>query len=113
MSAPTSKEEYEARFMANQEVVGFGPDVATIMPCPFCAAPLWLKLRIMDFEQKALQEGATCLECGRSAKGLVTHPQGGGVSVEMVQTGGDDPPPWIPPIRRIDGEGELAHGTTV
>lgn len=106
MSEPTSLAEYTARFNANTEVTGYGTEVAMHVPCPFCAAPdwaVWALIRATD----AMREDRTCRECGRSARSEVMALPGGGTSVELVQTGGPDAPPWLdPPPRRVSAGGQ-------
>lgn len=97
---PTTREEYEKRFFENNKFSGFGTNTTVHMPCPFCAAPDWLTYRVID-SQTGLAKGAVCAECGRSAKGLVERDQSG-IRLEIVQTGGLDPPPWLPPMRRVE-----------
>lgn len=103
MSAPSSLDEYNRRFAANAKVSGYGMDVAQHFPCPFCAAPEWLVIKIMDLamDSSAMSSARTCKECGRSGRMLLNPTAGGGSSMELVQTGGDDPPPWMPAIRRV------------
>lgn len=102
-SEPATRDEYLARFAANQKVSGFGAETTQHFPCPFCAAPDWLVSRILEVETK-IQQDTRCAECGRSAKALVqkdlVH---GGTRIELVQISGPDAVPLFdPPIRRID-----------
>ena len=98
MSEPTSREEYEAKFKANQKITGLGLDVTMHVPCAFCAEPDMLVHRVVDTEQ-AYSAGAVCKFCGRGIRGIFTHDRGG-VSLEIVQTVGAAPPVWLPAIRR-------------
>lgn len=100
MSQPNSMAEYSERFHNNNKIEGYGTAVKTIAPCPFCAASDWLCMPILDVEG-ALKKGATCKECGRSAKAIFKY-ENGDKSFEIVQTGGDDPPEWLQPkMRRV------------
>lgn len=99
MAHPTSYEEYVERFHAGEKITGFGLEVTVHMPCPFCAAPDWLVYRVLNVE-KAIAEGKTCTECGRTAKTLVRHGEGS-VGFEIVQTGGPDQPEWLTPKMRV------------
>lgn len=92
---PTSMEELSARFAANQKITGFGLEVATHMPCGFCGAPDLFIMPITD-AQSAMVKGSVCKECGRGTKALFTE-HDGGISFEIVQTSGDDPPAWLAP----------------
>lgn len=100
MTTPTNATEYLERFYANQKVSGYYTEVKTHCPCPFCAAPDWMILRIL-YTQEDMQKDTTCKECGRSAKAVITTHHGG-VSFEFVQTGGPDQPEWLTPkMRRL------------
>lgn len=98
MSAPATKEEYETRVAQNVGVTGFGEATTSIFPCPFCGAAEFLRVPLLD-TYSALEKGAACSECGRSARWVVQR-SGGSTAVEMVQTAGDDPPEWVP-CRRL------------
>lgn len=99
MSDPASYDEYMKRFKLGETVNGYGIDTSVSTPCPFCAAPDFMKFKIMEV-QPAMENGATCSECGRSARAIVKR-ESGNISFEIVQTGGDDPPEWLPQIRRV------------
>lgn len=112
MSQPQNYDEYLKRSKANQRLTGHFFETAMVLPCPFCAAPDFLEARIVDEAfllgrereapmARALMAGRTCRECGRSAKAIVTH-EGAGVRIEVVQSGGDPLPAWLPAIRRVD-----------
>lgn len=101
MTEPQSKEEYEKRYHANTRIEGFFAETTTIAPCPFCAAPDWLRMPILT-TQEAMAEGATCKQCGRSARAVFTSEHPGHTQFELVQTGGLPPPPWLPFIRRVE-----------
>jgi hypothetical protein len=99
VNQPTSYDEYIERFHSNQRITGYGLATKTHYPCPFCAAPDWMVAWILETDT-AIEKGATCNECGRSAKAIVKQTKGG-VTFEFVQTGGDDRPEWLPgEIRR-------------
>ena len=99
MSAPSTMAEFERRYLENYEVTDYGIDAANHFPCPFCAAKDWYVVRIVDFAQTS--PSMTCAECGRSGQ-LLYSEQNGETRMEIVQTGGEDPPDWCyPPIRRI------------
>ncbi len=97
MTEPTTKAEYERRFKAAYRIEGYGPDITMHLPCPFCAAADWLAQPVFDPDRPRSGRGpdVTCYGCGRTAAFIHT-PTGGGTTVELVQTGGDDPPPWVP-----------------
>lgn len=102
MSQPKNHDEYLARFYLNRKVSGFGPLSVTVScPCPFCSAADFMIFAVIDTEE-AMAEGATCKECGRGAKAVLSSPAGGGKQFEIVQTSGDDQPEWLKPkMRRI------------
>lgn len=98
MTHPTSMQEYTERFAKNGRMEGFGLSTKTIMPCPFCAAPDWMAIPIMDPET-AMKKGAECKECKRSARAIFSKTLGG-VSFAIVQSGGPDQPEWLEPKMR-------------
>jgi hypothetical protein len=99
-SEPTNYKQYLERFNENQSISGFGPGNVTVhLPCPFCAAKDFMKYELMQVED-AMKRGATCKECGRSAKAIFTYLENG-KSFEVVQTDGPDQPPWLPEMRRV------------
>jgi hypothetical protein len=101
MSEPTSLEDYERRFAANQQIDGYGLEVTSHSPCPFCAAPDWASWPILETEE-VMQRESTCRECGRSGRFIFTVNTPDHKQFEFVQTGGADPPAWLqPPPRRI------------
>lgn len=96
MCTPTTKEEYERRFVANQRIEGRGVNGITFRtPCPACAAPDFLVHKLVEVE-RAWEEGAVCVECGRGFRGQFSRPAGpyAGVRFTIVQTRGDDVPAW-------------------
>lgn len=100
---PPNKDEYERLYHANTKIEGFGMEVRQVLACPFCCAPGFMTLWVIKNggPQAGLAKGATCERCKRGAKGIIKH-QGGGVQFEIVQTVGDDPPAYLPPMRRAD-----------
>ena len=100
--APTNTTEYLRRFFLSQKIEGYGLDTTIHMPCPFCAAPDWLVHKLICTHE-ALESGATCKECERSAKAVFTETKASGVTAfEMVQTAGPDQPEWLQPkMRRV------------
>lgn len=112
MTDPATAEEYAELAFVNTVIDGYGLGVCTHMPCPFCAAPDWLALYpaagllLGDSEPNmydVMDKGATCGSCGRSARWVVRRDiPDSNVQAELVQTGGPDPPSYLPPIRRID-----------
>lgn len=101
---PKDFAEYQKLVWANQKITGFGADVKTHFPCPFCAAPEWLVQPITDGidDYPIMKAGATCQNCGRSAKFIFKRGHGS-LEFELVQSGGPAAPDWLEPkIRRID-----------
>lgn len=108
---PPTLEAYNEVFNANTRVEGYFTDVCQHVPCPFCAQPDWQQLRpaagVLPGDDRPnidaqMAEVRKCSNCGRSAKAIVTRTENG-VSAEFVQTGGDPPPSYLPPMRRVDG----------
>lgn len=102
---PKDAEQFERRFAANSKVDGFGADIKTHIPCPFCAHPGFNVVPILSTEE-ALTSESTCAACGRSGKNVMTE-DAEGKAFEFVQTGGPDPDPWQIEAqgapRRVDG----------
>jgi hypothetical protein len=93
--------DLNAAVVANVQYDGFGMGTAQIMPCPFCATPGMMRVRVMNARED-MERGGHCDQCGRSIKALFTDMADGSYSFELVLTEGDDPPPWLlPPIRRV------------
>jgi hypothetical protein len=101
MSEPGSLDEYNAKYMRNMKMEGFGINGTKMhQPCPFCAEPDFVIFPIFEME-KHMSRPHTCKSCGRSAKCIFEH-VAGGVQMEIVQTGGLEPFPYLPKMRRID-----------
>jgi hypothetical protein len=99
MTQPTNADEYLKRVKENQSLSGHGADTTLHMPCPFCGAAEFMTYAIGAMEA-VTGKGATCKECGRSARFLYEHHHDR-ASFEIVQTGGPDQPQWlIPKMRR-------------
>lgn len=100
MPDPDNLEEHQGSTVANCKVSGFGiENVRQHICCPFCTAPGWKEYRIIDAPQEMVKN-ATCKVCGRSARIIITKGPGGAM-LEIVQTGGTDPPAYLPPMRRV------------
>lgn len=108
MPDPATLDEYVARFHANTKVHGYGLDLTNEVPCPFCGAPNFAAWQVVagilpGDERPNLDaqmgEETTCSECGRSGRHIVVRDPSG-VSATFVQTGGPDPPAYLPPLRR-------------
>lgn len=98
---PKNADEYTERFQKSYRLEGFGPEVLIYMPCPFCAAPDFIVHGIME-TAAALSKGATCRECGRSARAIIIEETPGSHQLEIVQTGGPEQPDWLQPqMRRV------------
>lgn len=96
---PPDLHEYNSLYMANHRITGFGIEgVTQHFPCPFCADPDWLVVKIMDFGTST--DPVKCSHCSRTARIEATE-ENGGKRIEIVQTAGDDPAPYLPPFRRV------------
>jgi hypothetical protein len=96
-----SLEDYTSRYAGNVRVTGVGTETTLHYPCYACAAPGLFTQRILD-GSNAIVAGATCSECGRRFRGVVTGHPVGGMRVEIVQSSGDDPPAYLPAFRRVE-----------
>lgn len=101
---PKCRDEYDNAYKAHTVFEGFGLDTTMVVPCPFCAAPKFMRWSPVPTSpiaiEKVLEAGAICEKCGRGMRGI-TDTSGGDVRVEMVQTCGVDPAPYLPPMRRV------------
>jgi hypothetical protein len=109
MNEPTTKEEYEVLYHQNYKVTGFGAETTNHFPCPFCAAPGWSHITIVEMGNDTRPH--ECKNCGRSAK-MVFQRDGSGTKMSIVQTAGADPPPWVPIKRGEDFENPIAEVRT-
>lgn len=96
---PASQDDFNTKYMAAHKVTGYGAEVATHFPCPFCAAPGFQVAPILDV-QGAIAKEATCKACGRSGKWVYYPTPAGSSAFTFVQTGGEDPPAWMEPKPR-------------
>lgn len=95
-----NRDEYDKKFYANQKISGQGiGNVFVHMPCPFCAEEDFVVYEVLQVE-KALAKPIVCKHCQRGAKTVFTR-DSSGVSFEIVQTSGEDPPDFLPPMRRV------------
>lgn len=98
MSDPADYQAYMARFAENHKIEGEGFDTTMRVPCPFCCAPDFQVYRILEAKEEMVKD-STCKECGRSGKIVLTEETGGNTTLELVQTGGEPPPPYLPVVR--------------
>lgn len=97
MTAPTTVEEFNARYNENYKTEGFGlGNVFCDLPCFFCAAPNFARYEIMEFETIMTKEHI-CTECERGAKAIIAH-EGETSTLRVVQTCGPDAPDFIAPM---------------
>lgn len=103
MPDPATREEYDARVLAHSGPFGFGiEETGMRYGCPFCGAPNWHEYKLIDsiHDESVVTQEKTCAECGRSGRFLIEHPGPGQTTMELVQTGGDDPPAYLDPAPR-------------
>lgn len=105
MSAPTTLDEYNERYQLASKIDGFGFSVSMTLPCPFCCEPGFWKYYVLHEGAEGMREvcskEAVCKACGRGAKLIFTGvPGSGSVGFTCVQTRGDDPPAFLPKMRR-------------
>lgn len=102
MTDPATLEEFNARANKNTRYTGQSPgNVTSHCPCPFCGAPDFMVFNVFDAEQ-VFEVGARCGECLRSMRANIKRKGDHSVVMEFVQTGGADPPPYLPKMRRVD-----------
>jgi hypothetical protein len=95
-----TREEYDAKYTANTKITGGGLDTAMHMPCPGCAEPDWLIIKVLVDMKEKMAAGAECTHCHRSFRGIYEESPSS-TKMELVQTGGDDIPDFLPKIRRV------------
>lgn len=100
MTAPRNLEEYLARSHKNSRVEGHGlGNVWMHMPCPFCAAPDFLKYELQDMHAQ-IQKEHVCVECKRGMKAIVSI-ETDGHSIRFFQTVGADLEEWMLRMPRL------------
>lgn len=100
MTDPATLEDLHRLIQENCHFSGTSPNVQVHAACPFCGAPDFWCHPLLETE-KALEDGTVCGQCGRGMRALVTRSADGNeVRMRMVQTCGDDPPPYLSKIDR-------------
>ena len=98
----TSWDDFNTRFAAAQHIEGFGMDTTMHVPCAFCAAPDFMIYPLLEL-QTITSRIHICKACGRAGKFLYQPLPQGGTQMELVQTGGPNPPAWMTPApRRVE-----------
>lgn len=102
---PPDRETYDRLFAERTRYTGQFSETRCHLPCPFCAAADWSSWTVWpghpDNVEIACQRDVTCFSCGRGAKAIVTRSGAGSIGMEWVQTRGEDPPAYLPPMRRV------------
>lgn len=98
MPEPTSMEEYQQLYLENTRTSGSGIlGLTQHFACPICAAPEWLVVKVIDFQQDHI---STCEACHRTVQ-LQFERTESGMGMQAVMTDGPEPPEWLqPPIPR-------------
>lgn len=99
MTDPASLDAFNDLFKANTVIDGSGLQTSISVPCPFCAAPNFMRYLIMETKE-ALMQGATCAACGRSGHFEFTIDTPTQKQFHLVQTGGPPAPDYLPHIKR-------------
>jgi hypothetical protein len=99
MSECTTIKEYEEKYQRHAVITGRGASTRLHIPCPFCAEPEFLVYPIIG-TRAAMEAGAVCAHCGRGCRAVFTDDAAGGISFELFQTVGSDPPSFIPRMQR-------------
>lgn len=107
MSDPATLDEYNAKYVRNQSITGYGARVVTHFPCPGCAEPGWLDFPVTAALDgyAALRDARSCVACGRSFRMVITvedggAAEGGSTAATIVQTAGPDIADYLPRITR-------------
>ncbi len=96
MSDPKTAEEYDRLFSQRSRLEGTGFAAVMHMPCPFCASAGFVEFPMIGVDAWE----SVCKECDRGCRLEVSPTERGGIRWEFVQTQGEDPPPYLPPMRR-------------
>lgn len=104
---PETLDEYNRLQMAGAIVGGFGPETYMTVPCPFCGEPELATWYVWPGHPKNVFAVASkemvCRNCDRGIRHLFAQSADGWATrYEVVQTRGDDPPAYLPPMRRDD-----------
>ena len=94
------RQEYDKKYMENTKLTGTGFNATMNLPCPACAAPGYMSYKMLEVEE-AMKKDTKCTACGRSFRAIIESYGPGSKQIEMVQTGGDDLPDYLPRIRRV------------
>lgn len=100
MSDPQDMVEYNALMSENFSMHTIDGEVRVSLPCPFCAAKNWLTYSVQTM-RKTLLDGATCSNCGRSAKLEARGIDEESTQLDLFQTGGPEQPAWMSPRIRV------------
>ena len=100
MPDPRTLDEFNARAAQSMRMEGTGLETAQVYCCPFCAAPDWAIIKVIETDTELPKERG-CSECGRTGK-FIIHSDGANVSIDFVQVGGPPPPDYLGFIKRAD-----------
>lgn len=102
---PVDHEAYMLKFNENYKIEGFGLNVQVSYPCPACSSPDYLVAPILGTEAE-MKKNHICGVCERSFTCIfhVNTPEE--TRFEIVQTGGDNMPDYLPQMRRVDNDNE-------
>lgn len=101
MTEPVTKQEYDAKYVANSEMGGLGEETFMVFPCPACAEPGWKTQKLVDSKVE-MQKESVCNSCGRGFRAILNVDTEDEVQFQIVQTAGPDiTAPWLAAIKRI------------
>lgn len=101
---PKNAQEFQERYIQNNTVEREGTATEIRhLPCIFCGAADMVILHALRV-QEDLERGGTCMDCGRGIRIVFNGDTRNtdGVTYEVVQTCGDEPPDYIDPKPRRD-----------
>lgn len=101
MPDPATLEDYNHLQHQNYSTSGFGfGNIQIKTPCPFCAQPGFHEYELLQC-QEVLAKETVCSYCKRGMKAIFKE-DSNSIEFELVQTQGDDPPAYLPKMRRVD-----------
>lgn len=101
MSDPLTLDEYNTKWKDNYKIEGYGITGMTMhYPCPFCCEPEFMTHTLLNMHE-IMQADHICVACSRGSKSIIKTFPNGSINIELVQTCGENPPSYLPPMRRV------------
>lgn len=102
-SDPKDLESFNRKFQANTYFEPGGMETVVHLPCPFCGGMDFVTFPLADFEMIVKLE-SVCRDCERGCRLDIKPIAHNGVRWEFLQTQGEDPPAYLPEMRRAEAK---------